>query len=259
MTRLHEIQSAMAEMALDRRPAADLLGFFGDDRAIPLTERLQIHRNNTQFGLTDPLRAGFPVLEQLVGGEFFAAMARDFIRAFPPRRADLAQYGHDFPGFIADYAPAASVPYLADMARLELALMVAELAADRDPLAPAALQSFPPDRLEHLLLTPHPSLRFVASQYPLQAIWQAHQREDGPEGAIDLDQGGDMLLVYRPRAEALIRKVSAGGFAFVMGLSAGHSISGAYQSAIANHAEFDLAGELGSLLAAELFIDARLP
>src|SRR6202012_3874804 len=105
---------------------------------------------------------------------FFARLAGDFIRAYPPRRPELLHYGQEFSGFIAEYEAAASVPYLADMARLEYAWNVAYNAADRAPMAAQELARFAPEELESLVLATHPSLRFVASSWPVMAVWQAH-------------------------------------------------------------------------------------
>jgi hypothetical protein len=258
MRPLREVQARMAAMALDRGAGQDLARDLRDDRPIALADRLRIHRNNTILGLADPLAATFPVVKTLVGDEFFERMAHDFIRACPPKRPELLLYGQELPGFTAAYAPAAAVPYLADMARLELALAVAENAADRDPLDPAALQAFAAGELERLTLAPHPSLRFVASDFPLLAIWQAHQ-EGGDLAAVDLARGGDMLLIWRPRRDCLMRRVSAGAFAFVMALAAGQDLAAAYESAVTNAPDFSLPDELAALLAAEIFVEAKLP
>jgi hypothetical protein len=257
MPRLHEVQRRIGAMSLGATEPEDIATLVKDDRPIPAAQRLRIYRNNTQLGLIDPLAATFPVVAQLVGEEFFAQMAGDFVRAFPPRRPELLAYGQEFPGFISQFPAAAPVPYLADMARLELAWNFAYNAADRDPLDPQSLAAFAPEQLETLRLQPHPTLRFVASTYPLMAIWQAHQTEGGPEGPIDFAAGGDMLLVYRPREETLIRKVSAGCFDFVMALALGHSLSAAYASALAGDPDFNISDELASLLAAELFVEAK--
>ena len=251
MLPLRDLQAAMADASLDRPAAID---FLRDDRPIKLADRLRVHRNNTLHGLTDPLAATFPVVKALVGEDFFERLTHDFIRALPPKRADLLLYGQDLPGFIAGYQAAASVPYLADMARLELALAVAENAADREPLQAAELQSFAPEQLENLKLTTHPSLRFVASDFPVLDIWRAHQTEETPP--VDLAKGGDMLLVHRPRLECLIRQVSSGCFAFVMALAAGQTLTGAFSSALAVDADFSLPNELAGLLAAEIFVEA---
>ena len=256
MPRLRNLQARFGAMALGGAEPEELATLVKDDRPIPAAQRLAIYRNNTRQGLVDPLAATFPVVKQLVGEDFFARMAGDFILAHPPTRPELLAYGQEFPAFITDYPAAASVPYLADMARLELAWNFAYNAADREPMPASALTAFAPEQLEALRLTPHPSLRFVVSGFPLMAIWQAHQAEDGPDGPIDFESGGDMLLVYRPREETLIRKVGTGAFDFVMALAAGHTLSAACNSALAGDPAFDIGGELASLLAADLFIEA---
>jgi hypothetical protein len=256
MSRLRELQSRIAAMSLGRIEPEALSGAVRDDRPIPAAQRLRIYRNNTQLGLIDPLAGTFPVVAQLVGEEFFLRMAGDFVRAHPPVRPELLAYGQEFPGFIGEYQAAAAVPYLADVARLELAWNFAYNAPDHDPLPPQALTAFAPDALETLRLVPHPSLRFVASNWPVMAIWQAHQSEGGPDGAIDLESGGDMLLVYRPRQETLIRKVGAGAFAFVMALSARQTLAAAFTSALAGDPDFNVSAELSALLAADLFAEA---
>lgn len=256
MSRLRELQSRMTEMSLGRVGPEALAAAVLDDRPIPAAQRLGIHRNNTLLGLVDPLAATFPVVAQLVGEDFFLRMAGDFVRAHPPRRPELLAYGQEFPTFIGAYQAAATVPYLADIARLELAWNFAYNAPDRDPLPPQALARFAPDQLERVLLTPHPSLRFVASHWPVMAIWQAHQAEDGPDGAIDLEAGGDTLLVYRPRQDTLIRKIGSGAFAFVMALAARQSLAAAVTSALEVDPDFNVAGELSALLTADLFAEA---
>ncbi len=255
--RLDDLQRRIGEMVLSRAEPESFEIPAIDDRAIPAAQRLAIYRNNTLLGLRDALASTFPVTKQLVGEEFFARLGGDFVRAHPPSRPELLRYGQGFAAFIADYEAAASVPYLADMARLEFAWTIAYNAADREPLAAQELARFGPEELEDLKLATHPSLRFVASDWPVMAIWQAHQSEGGPDQPIDLDAGGDRLLVYRPRHDTLIRKVGGGCFAFVMALSAGQNLAAACASALAGDPDFDISGELASLLAAELFVEAH--
>lgn len=256
MSRLRELQNRIAAMSLGRLDPEALAGEVRDDHAIPAAQRLRIYRNNTLLGLVDPLAASFPVVARLVGEEFFLRMAGDFVRAHPPLRPELLAYGQEFPGFVGTYEAAASVPYLADVARLELAWNFAYNAADHVPLPPQALAAFALEELETLKLVPHPSLRFVASNWPVMAIWQAHQSEEMPDGGIDLDAGGDMLLVYRPRQDTLIRKVGAGAFAFVMALAARQTLAAAFTSALAGDPDFNVSAEFSALLAADLFIEA---
>ena len=100
--------------------------------------RLAVHRNNVVGSLIDALADTFAVTQQLVGTDFFRAMAAVFVRQHPPRSRILAHYGDDFAAFIAGFAPVAALPYLADMARLEFARVQACHAAEAEPIAEAA-------------------------------------------------------------------------------------------------------------------------
>jgi hypothetical protein len=71
--------------------------------------------------LTEALKDAFPAVHRIVGPEFFQAMARAYIVLEPPRSPILLDYGAGFPDFIGEFEPAAVLPYLADVARIERA------------------------------------------------------------------------------------------------------------------------------------------
>src|SRR5260370_39578206 len=95
-------------------------GITAHNAAIP-TRRFAVYRNNEVAGLVKALLNKFPVVEKIVGEEFFAAMARAFVVERPPRSPVLAIYGDGFATFIAAFDPARELAYLADVARLEAA------------------------------------------------------------------------------------------------------------------------------------------
>src|SRR5512146_2798388 len=97
--------------------------------------RFAVYRNTVAASQIEALAARFPVVKRLVGEEFFRAMAHEFVAQHPPRSPLLFQYGESFADFIDDFAPAAPLPYLADMARLEYLRGRAYHAADAEPLA----------------------------------------------------------------------------------------------------------------------------
>ncbi|MDQ4148143.1 MAG: DNA-binding domain-containing protein [Pseudomonadota bacterium] len=92
---------------------------------IAADERLKIYKNNVYVRLIEALEAAYPAVRRLVGDQFFHFAAREYIHAHPPRSRTLVCYGGDFPDFLARFEAAASVPYLADVARLEQ-LMVSQ-------------------------------------------------------------------------------------------------------------------------------------
>ena len=79
--------------------------------------RIAIHRNNVLASLTRALADTFPVTCRLVDDRFFAYAADEFIRARPPTRACLADYGAEFPGFLGDFGACRTLAWLPDVAR----------------------------------------------------------------------------------------------------------------------------------------------
>lgn len=107
------------------------------DPALPAPggPRFAVHRNNVVAGLIGALGEACPAVKKLVGEAFFTAAASLFVRAFPPKSPVMLLYGEGFPGWIGAFPPAAHVPYLEDVARLERAWLEAFHAAGPDETA----------------------------------------------------------------------------------------------------------------------------
>jgi hypothetical protein len=82
-------------------------------------KRYNVYRNNVTVSLINAVAAAFPATLRITGVDFFRAMARFYVRAAPPSSPLLFDYGRDFPDFIERYEYAQSVPWLADVARIE--------------------------------------------------------------------------------------------------------------------------------------------
>src|SRR6516164_7692242 len=120
-------------------------------------KRYNVYRNNVTVSLINALAAAFPATLRITGVDFFRAMARFYVRATPPTSPLLFDYGWDFPDFIERYEYAQSVPWLADVARIERAWLDAYHAADVQPLMPRALASIAPEQVADTVLKPHPA------------------------------------------------------------------------------------------------------
>src|SRR6266511_6000519 len=111
------------------------------DAGMSPAERLDVYRNTFASVLTTALRLSYPAVHRLVGAEFFEGASRIFIEGSPPKSACLDDYGTEFPGFLVDFPPAASLPYLPGVARLEWAVNRALHADDVEPLDASRLAS----------------------------------------------------------------------------------------------------------------------
>ncbi|WP_295957335.1 DUF2063 domain-containing protein [Rhodoferax sp.] len=215
-------QAAFAQALLDPAQACPggLTTWNGSDPAA----RFAIYRNNVVVSLVDALAATFPAVQELVGQDFFRALARLHVQAHPPRTRVMAWYGADFAAFVENFEPAASVPYLADVARLEMGRVCAYHAADVDAVMPEALQVAlaDPQQLAQLRLTLHPSLQVVASRFAVCSLWAAHQ---GRLQATDVDPAlPQTALVFRQGLDVELLEVSAAAGAYITALQQGASL-----------------------------------
>jgi hypothetical protein len=220
--------------------------------------RFAVHRNNVIASLVEALADTFPVVQALVGAEFFRAMAAVFARTHPPDSPLLHRYGGELPAFIEGFAPARGLPYLADVARLELARVEACHGADAAPLsrAAAALVLANGERVGQLRFVLHPALRWLVSPHPVVSLWAAHQGQGALED-IDLSQG-ESALVVRPALEVMVLRCDPASVAFVEALHAGAAFADA-AAAASEVPGFDPGATLSLLMAHGALTAIALP
>jgi hypothetical protein len=219
--------------------------------SVPLPHpRLRIYRNNVSAALVNALKVRFPVTEQLVGAEFFFAMARAFADANRPRSAVLIGYGDDFPDFIRDFAPADGVPYLADVAALESLWWRAYHAGEAGTIRAEALSGLPEERWPDLRFRLHPSAGLMRSSHAAASIWRAHH--GGPPMSAIRTGTPETILVSRPHGEVLLRVITPASFAFLAALLAGRRLGDAVEDADCLHPDFDTGAQIGALFSLEL-------
>ena len=224
-----------------KHPAPEgLLGPSGQ----PAGKRFDVYRNNVAVSLTEALQTGFPVVHKLVGGAFFDAMAGVFLRAHPPDSPVLSRYGDALPDFLESFPPAASLPYLPDVARLELALRLAYHAADTAPFDPETLTRLSPDRLMSTALSFAPAVQLIASSWPIHGIWRANTDPDAPAPRAC----AETVLLTRPEYAPVVTALDSADAAFVSALLASDSLGHATEVATETDPAFDLSNILGLLL-----------
>ncbi len=241
MLSLREAQQAFVGAVADALPPAELdrlIGHIADD-AVGAQERLGIYANSIRLNHRSALRATYPVVERLVGEEFFSYAAETFAKTYPSRSGNLDDYGTEFADFLESFAPAASLRYLPDVARLELLvdrLMTAE--DDRRVRGVATPLAAYDVRLDDTLNLAA-GCRLLKSDFPIHRIWQVNQPGFENAGTIDLAEGGALLLVRRNGFAIEIVSLEPAEFAFLSAFAAGLSLCAAVASACAVEPRFD--------------------
>jgi hypothetical protein len=220
--------------------------------------RFAIYRRNVVAALAGSLETRFPASVAIVGADFFRAMAIAFVRARPPRTALLLAYGDDLPDFTEAFEPAASLPYLADVMRVEVARARAYHAPDAEAVTAADLAVLDPPRLPLMWASLHPAASILRSPHPIATIWEMNS---GVRAAEPVEPWrGEDVLVTRPGLQIFTCRLPPGGHAFLSALDAGRTIEEAAASAAVEAPALDptaivgllASGALGSLAQGDL-------
>ena len=202
-------------------------------------QRFAVYRNNVMTSLTQALASGFAVTRELVGARFFDAMAREYVMSEPPTSPVLVEYGNGFADFISQFPPAAGLPYLPDVARLERMRVQSHHAPDASLLSPQVLQEMmsDPEALANLRVRLHPACHILRSRFAVFSIWAAHhQYDESDRGAalarVATDQAED-ALVRRPLHEVSVMSLPPGVADFLLALANGGSLLDAAAAAAA--------------------------
>ena len=203
--------------------------------------RLGIYRNNTISNLCNALQADYPVVEKLVGTDFFRHAAKTYVADTPSLNGDINDYGDDFPRVIAGFPAAAGLPYLGDVALLERAWKESFYSADANAADCTTLAELPPERFGVLHFRLHPALRLVSSSYPILQIWCANQGDADSAADINLNAGAEWILVQRPGDCVEMSLLNHAEFDWLFALSEGRSLAEAVDAAFSVLDTFDLA------------------
>jgi Putative DNA-binding domain len=214
-------------------------------------KRYAVYRNNVTVGLIAAVEANFPSIKRLVGDEFFAAMAREYVRENPPKSRLMAEYGTSFPAFLASFEPLAKYPYMADVARLERLWLDSYHEADAEPLQGSALAKIAPETLFETRFAAHPAARLFASPFAAVTIMSAN-RSEGDVPQID-PANSEFGLITRPQLDVAVRHISASTHAFLVVLTSGSTLGESIETALALDPAFDLAANIQGFLEAGVF------
>ena len=246
MPKLRELQKAFGASVLaedhEGAEGSKAAGFIHRGKLTP-QQQLQIYRNNYFLGMSEALRATYSVINELVSEGFFRYAADCYIRQNPSTTGDLGNFGDGFPEFIETFEPAAGHPYLSDVARLERAWHQVMHAADAAPLSGSRLQALTAAPLENLHFQLHPASRLLESKWPIWTLWSCHYSEATESDRarrIDLDGGGERVLVIRPQWQNEAHLLAPGEFAFLKALDAGQVLPEAIAAALEEEADINV-------------------
>lgn len=254
MPSLSETQAAFRLAVVDRTAATPAMLL----APAPVEGRLAIYRRHHRESLVRHLAGRYPTVEWLLGTARFVGLAEQFIHTSPPSVPCMAEYGAGFSAGLEHHDVAASLPYLADVGRLDWMLGDAAVAISLPPLAITALSEFPGDRLPDLGLRLQPGAHYLRSGWPVDDLVRI-RLGDGPPDRLEFNALPVALEVRGARGQFGIGRLEPAESAFRSALCGATTLGAAIENALATDSEFDVPTALGALFAAGLVVDILPP
>jgi len=223
-----------------------------DSSVLSAKAQMEIYQDSALGNINHAMKQTYDVLERLVGERFFAHIIDNFVLEYRPTSGDMADFGEELPEFLKNFKPAQDHPYLSDVAKLEW-LFKESANADREQIIDAtSFSNVPAERYMDLKFTVHVSVNIMQSKYPVLHIWQSNKDNDGIE-EIDLDEGGDTLLMVCPQNKVNIHRIIKAEKIFIENLQKGHTLFEAFEYSVGEDESFDMQESLNRFLSYGVF------
>ena len=236
-----KVQTQFREALFDA--ARDAPRGLQDSAGNPAGSRYDVYRNNVVTSLQDALARNFPILVKLLGEQIFGSLADIYLHQHPPQSPLMMQYGDQMPTLLAGFAPLEHIGYLADVARLEIALRDSYHAADADPIDPS---TFAIDDAELALttLTFAPATALIHSVWPLFDLWRFNTEPDAPAPQAVPQP----VLITRAEFDPQPHPLTPAQYEWIVSVRQGDTLGTAHAQALQTDATFDLTPLLTLLL-----------
>ncbi len=222
MRDLKTLQQDISALLLGGDPSARLLSAL-TSTSLPSQAKLQIHQNNYLLTLTSSLMDIYPVLMSFVGEQWLEAALKLFVKAYSPKQACLSAYGGDLAAFLGGFEPAAAMPYLSDVARLEWAIYQCQNAIDETALTAKEWQKNAGPDMVNKTFSMMKAHSFITSDFPLLDLW-ARGTGLGDDEPLDLESGGAVVLVIRPETEVMLYPLDSEEYTYLSHLARGETV-----------------------------------
>ena len=182
----------------ERGPAPRVLeALVHGDQRLSAAERIEIYANAYFYRLLECLGEDFPATLAVLGEDNFAALVKEYLLEHPPTEPSIFYAGLYLADFLNDHPFAERWPFIADLARLESAVLDVFHAADARALALETLHAVPSEEWPALKLRTHPAVEIVHSEWRIADV--LHTVEQGREWT-DPEHEEDSVLVWRQNA-----------------------------------------------------------
>ncbi len=236
---LKQLQQSFKQGVLDGNPPAELLDGIVE-QGVSAAQRFEVYRNNTFASLMDVLSNVYKAVPVLVSEDYFKQTLRQFIQARPPKNGCLFLYGDAYPEFLKTCTGMEKYPFVVDVARLEWLYDHRGFIAEDPVLEVAQLAELDDSQHENLQFELRDSVVLFSSKYPVLKLWEICLKDPDKAVGIDMQQGGDWLLITRNGHEINCDSLTEAAYIFLQALTEKQTLGQALEAAYKLDSSFDV-------------------
>jgi hypothetical protein len=173
----------------------------GDER-LSAEARVDIYANMYFYRIRDALKEDFPATLAVLGDDNFHNLVTGYLLEYPPTEPSISHCGRYLAYYLRDHPLRKAAPFVADLAKLERAVVEVFTGPDEAVLDPDALRAIPPEDWPSMKLRIHPAAQILALEWRvselLRAVEEGHQWKPAERGAVK-------VLVWRRNARVFYR------------------------------------------------------
>lgn len=219
--------------------------------------RLGMHSRHYEASLVRALFVKFPATTWLVGSTLMNEAAREFIHRHPPMAPCIAEYGEEFPRFLAEQGRARDLQYLRLFAELEWFIGRAAIAADGPAIDLPVLAAYG-DKVADIAFVTQPSLRYLAGAWPVDDLMRLYLSDTVPEH-YQLSAEDIRLEIFGSRGTFRFDRLEPGEFSFRQALAQGAPLGVAAERALEVDENLDIGAALRDFVTSGLAAGVQSP
>ena len=190
-----------------------------------------IYQHNVNQGLINALRTSYPMCLMYLGDAAFKALAKSFVMAYPPKQANLNEYGEGLSHFIRHH-PIKNAYLLADLAALDWHRQKNFYAADEQAICWEQLECLaevPEQQYRYLQLILRQDISVLSSHFNLDIIWQQyhanrHGMKTNKIKVLQQQSRSFYYCIYRKQYHAVLEPITEDNFIILKGLRQGKTL-----------------------------------
>jgi len=211
----------------------------------------KVYRNGFLRSCVEALRASYPVVDLLVGEDYFGMLAMGYIKIHPPVSSSFVGYGERFPAYLKNSLDKHQLPYLPEFARLDRSWMTAYFAEDAILLDEEQVECWQRDGndISAIRCELPKSAELLTLDFDVSTLWLKLKSDSEPAENTQVNKLTERLLIWRDSQDQInVRVVNVAEFSFLASLLGGNTLIAAATAAIQLQADFPVIDYFSELL-----------